>query len=52
MFELTRSQKEIQKAAKDFAKGEFDNDQAIAFEKANRFPEEIWKAVLELLVSV
>ncbi len=48
MFELTRSQKEIQKAAKDFAKGEFDKDQAIEFEKENRFPEEIWKAAAEL----
>ena len=48
MFELTRSQKEIQKAARDFAKGEFDKDQAIAFEKENRFPEEIWKTAADL----
>ena len=48
MFELTRSQKEIQKAARDFAKGEFDKDQAIEFEKENRFPEEIWKTAAEL----
>jgi alkylation response protein AidB-like acyl-CoA dehydrogenase len=48
MFELTRSQKEIQKAARDFAKGEFDKDQAIAFEKENRFPAKIWKTAAEL----
>ncbi len=48
MFELTRSQKEIQKAARDFAKGEFDKDQAIEFEKENRFPEKIWRTAAEL----
>jgi len=48
MFELTRSQKEIQKAAREFAKGEVDKDQAIALEKENRFPEKIWKAAAEL----
>jgi len=48
MFELTRSQKEIQKAARDFAKGEFDKDQAIELEKENRFPEEIWKTAADL----
>jgi len=48
MFELTRSQKEIQKAARDFAKGEFDKEQAIAFEKENRFPEALWKAAADL----
>ena len=48
MFELTRSQKEIQKAARDFAKGEFDKDQAIELEKENRFPAEIWKTAADL----
>ncbi len=48
MFELTRSQKEIQKAARDFAKGEFDKDLAIALEKESRFPEEIWKKAADL----
>ncbi|MCP3951510.1 MAG: acyl-CoA dehydrogenase family protein, partial [Desulfobacterales bacterium] len=48
MFELTRSQKEIQKAARDFAKGEFDKDQAIELEKENRFPEDIWKTAADL----
>jgi len=48
MFKLTRPQKEIQKAARDFAKGEFDKDQAIEFEKENRFPEKVWKTAAEL----
>ena len=48
MFELTRSQKEIRKAAREFAKGEFDKDQAIELEKANRFPEAIWKKAADL----
>lgn len=48
MFALTRSQKEIQKAARDFAKGEFDKDQAIELEKENRFPAGIWKTAADL----
>jgi len=48
MLALTRSQKEIQKAAREFAKGEFDKDQAIEFEKASRFPEKIWKKAADL----
>ena len=48
MFELTKSQKQIQKAAKGFAKGEFDKDLAYEFEKKGTFPEEIWKQAAEL----
>ncbi len=48
MFELTRSQKEIRKAARDFAKGEFDKDLAIELERESRFPEKIWKKAAEL----
>jgi hypothetical protein len=33
-FELTKPQKEIQKAAIDFAKGGFDKDFALELEKA------------------
>jgi len=42
-FELTRSQKEIQKAARDFAKGEFDKELALEMAKKHQFPEKIWK---------
>ena len=48
MFELTKSQKQIQKAAKGFAKGEFDKDLAYEFEKSNTFPAKIWKQAAQL----
>lgn len=48
MFELTKSQKEIQKAARDFAKGEFDKELAYELEVNNEFPREIWKKAAEL----
>ena len=42
-FELTRSQKEIQKAARDFAKGESDKELALEMAQKHEFPEKIWK---------
>ena len=48
MVDLNRSQKQIQKAANDFAKGEFDKDQALAMETANEFPDAIWKKAADL----
>jgi hypothetical protein len=36
-FELTKAQKEIQKTAIDFAKGEFDKDLALDLEKNTSF---------------
>lgn len=48
MVELNRSQKQIQKAANDFAKGEFDKDQALEMENANEFPDHIWKKAADL----
>jgi alkylation response protein AidB-like acyl-CoA dehydrogenase len=47
-FELTKSQKEIQKAARDFAKGEFDKDLALELDKKHEFPEKIWKKAADL----
>jgi len=47
-FELTRSQKQIQKAAKDFARGEFDKDTLLTLETQNLFPEAIWKKASDL----
>jgi len=47
-FELTTSQREIQKAAQEFAKGEFDKALAIELEKAHAFPEKIWKKAADL----
>ncbi len=47
-FELDRSQKEIQKAAREFAKGEFDKNLALELEEKHAFPEKIWKKAAEL----
>ncbi len=48
MVELTKSQKEIQTAARDFAKGEFDRELAYELEKSAEFPVDIWKKAAEL----
>ncbi len=48
MFELTKPQKEIRKAAKDFAKGEFDKELACELEKRCEFPKKIWKKAADL----
>ena len=47
-FELTKSQKEIQKAAREFAKGEFDRELALEMDKKNEFPTKIWKKACDL----
>ena len=47
-FQLTKSQKGIQKAAREFAKGEFDKDLALEMEKQQTFPEEIRQKAAEL----
>jgi len=48
MTELTRSQKQIQKAAVDFARGEFDKDQALAWESVGEFPHGIYQKAADL----
>ena len=47
-FELTKSQKEIQKAARDFAKGEFDKELALELDSKHEYPEKIWKKAADL----
>ncbi|MBW2539738.1 MAG: acyl-CoA dehydrogenase family protein, partial [Deltaproteobacteria bacterium] len=47
-FELNKSQKEIQKAARDFAKGEFDKELALELEKNHEFPKKIWQKAGDL----
>ena len=42
-FKLSYEQEAIQKAAEEFAKGEFDKDIALEHEKAHTFPHEILK---------
>lgn len=47
-FELDKSQLEIQKAARDFARGEFDKDLAHELDKNHEFPKKIWEKAAEL----
>ena len=47
-FKLSKSQKEIQKAARDFAKGEFDKELALELEKNHEFPKKIWQKAGDL----
>lgn len=47
-FELKKSQKEIQKAAREFAKGEFDKELALELDRKHEFPFKIWKKACEL----
>ncbi|MBT7152766.1 MAG: acyl-CoA dehydrogenase [Deltaproteobacteria bacterium] len=48
MFELTKAQKGISKAARDFARGEFDKELAYELEKNSKFPTKIWKKAADL----
>ena len=47
-FELTKAQKDIQKAAREFAKGEFDKELAVELEAKHEFPRKIWQKACEL----
>lgn len=47
-FELSEEQKDIQKAAKEFAQGEFDPDLALALDQEGKFPESLWKKAARL----
>lgn len=47
-FKLNKEQEAIQKAAEEFAKGEFDKDLALEFERGHTFPEDVWKKAAEL----
>ena len=47
-FKLDKEQEAIQKAAREFAKGEFDKEIALEHERSHTFPSEIWKKACEL----
>jgi len=52
-FELNKTQKDIQKAVRDFTRGEFDKELAMELERRHEFPEKIWKKACDLgLVGV
>jgi alkylation response protein AidB-like acyl-CoA dehydrogenase len=46
-FELTKDQKDIQKAARDFARGEFDRELALELDEKHEYPTAIWKKAAE-----
>jgi alkylation response protein AidB-like acyl-CoA dehydrogenase len=47
-FNLTKEQADIQKAAKEFAAGEFDPDRILEWDRNQEFPVSIWKKACEL----
>jgi alkylation response protein AidB-like acyl-CoA dehydrogenase len=47
-FELNKTQKDIQKAVRDFVKGEFDKDLAAELAKNHEFPKKIWQKAGEI----
>jgi alkylation response protein AidB-like acyl-CoA dehydrogenase len=47
-FELNKTQKQIQKAVRDFVKGEFDKELALELERKHEFPTKIWQKAGEL----
>ena len=47
-FELTKTQKDIQKAVRDFCKGEFDKDLILELENNHEFPTKVWQKAGEI----
>ena len=47
-FELTQEQRDIQKAAREFAENELDKDYSLEIERSRTFPWEVWKKACEL----
>ncbi|OGP66576.1 MAG: hypothetical protein A2170_17600 [Deltaproteobacteria bacterium RBG_13_53_10] len=47
-FELTDTQKDIQKAAKEFAEKEFDSDLALELDKEGKFPKSLFEKACRL----
>ncbi len=47
-FALSKEQSEIQKAAQEFAKGEFDKELAHEIDRTHEFPKKIWKKAADL----
>ncbi|MCP4106666.1 MAG: acyl-CoA dehydrogenase [Desulfobacteraceae bacterium] len=47
-FELTKEQKEIQKAVRDFVKGEFKKEVILELEEKHEYPVDMWKKAADL----
>jgi hypothetical protein len=46
-FDLTKEQADIQKAAREFAKGEFDPELVLEYDRNQQFPIALWKKASE-----
>ena len=47
-FDLTEEQRDIQRAAREFAQGEFDRELALELERDHAYPHSIWKKACAL----
>ena len=47
-FELSDEQKDVQRAAREFAQGEFDPDLALELDQSGTYPESLWKKAAQL----
>jgi len=47
-FELTKEQRDIQAAAREFIEGEYDKEKILRWEKEHAFPSETWKKACDL----
>jgi alkylation response protein AidB-like acyl-CoA dehydrogenase len=47
-FELSNEQKDVQRAAAEFAKGEFDPDLVLELDEGEKFPDSIWRKAAQL----
>ena len=47
-FELSEEQRDVQRAAREFAQGEFDPDLALELDESRKFPESLWKKASQL----
>ena len=47
-FELSNEQKDVQRAATEFAKGEFDPDLVLELDESKKFPDSLWKKAAQL----
>jgi len=47
-FELTEEQKDIQRAAREFAEGEFTRELAVELDRKEEFPFDLWKKACKL----
>ena len=47
-FELNKTQKDIQKAVRDFTKGEFDKELILELDQKHEFPQKTWRKACDI----